>query len=121
MIIALVLAFAPACRENGDVAGRPPAPTDSLYRLYRQLLVDSNAHAVEQTIGCESASLIAQFGPKAGLDSIRVTRKQAYSWRDRSRLNRVLDGLHGQVFDLNEKVCGKFTRPHRDSTPSDTR
>jgi hypothetical protein len=120
-IVALTVSLGSACQEDRNVSGRPPAPTDSLYRLYHQLLVDSNPHAVEQAIGCESARITDRFGVKAGLDSIRATRKHAYSWRDRSRLNRVLDGLSGHVFELNEKTCGKFAPARRDSAASETR
>ena len=121
VIVAFILAVVPACRENRDAAGRPSAPTDSLYRLYRQLLVDTNPHAVQQAIVCEGARLTDRFGLKPGLDSMEAAEKAAYGWRDRRRLNHVLDGLHGHVFDLDEKACGKFVRTRRDSTASNPR
>lgn len=120
-ILALTVSLSSACQEDRHVSGRPPAPTDSLYRLYRQLLVDSTPHAVQQTITCETSRLIRRFGVQAGLDSIRATRRQAYSWRDRRRLNQVLDGLHGHVFTLDEPTCGKFAPTRRDSAASKTR
>jgi hypothetical protein len=107
-IVILTVSLGSACREDRSVAGRAPAPTDSLYRLYRQLLVDPNPHAVQQAILCEDARLLSAFGPKAGNDSLDVTEKRAYGWRDRRRVNEALDRLRGHVFTLDEPTCGKF-------------
>lgn len=108
IVTALAALLGSACHEDRGVSGRPPAPTDSLYRLYLQLLVDSNPHAVQQAIDCETARLTDLFGLRAGLDSSKAAEKAAYGWGDRRRLNRVLDGLHGHVFSLDERTCGKF-------------
>ena len=92
-------------------------PGDSLARLSRLLLTDSNPHAIGQAITCENVRLIRIYG---GVRAARITaevRDTIYRSTDEAAFRRVDAILANNVFDLS---CGYPPGRYPKPTESDS-
>lgn len=107
VVIGLAWLGSIGCRPDDlpPVSQRPAGvgPGDSLAKLSRMLLLDSNPVAVAQAISCEHGRLIRLHGGQKAHAIARAVRDTIYSWRDRAALRQVDAKLANHVFDTD---CG---------------
>lgn len=98
-----------ACTERrspGQTSTNVPAksgPGDSLAKLSRLLLTDSNTHEIAQAITCENVRLIRLYG---GAKAAKITAEvddTIYRSTDEAALRRAEARVANHVFDLS---CG---------------
>ncbi|MFL5614870.1 MAG: hypothetical protein ACJ796_14500 [Gemmatimonadaceae bacterium] len=82
-------------------------PTDSVYRMYRGLLVAQDPAPLMQDIKCAEFALRWQYGSLPAGDAIRRMRDTVYSKADQTAVNRTEDRFpQTGMFLLSPSRCG---------------
>lgn len=129
LILATVLAPISgntACRESSPVQRERPSsqgtardggPGDSLARLQRQLLTDSNPRAIAQAIVCENVRLGRLYGAIKADVIAREVQETIYRSSDEAAVRRVEAAVGKNAFDLS---CGYPPGPNPPPITSDS-
>jgi hypothetical protein len=89
--------------------------TDSLFRLYRAQLRETDPLPLEQAINCESSRLFWLYGSNAAVDALRRMEDTLYHPSDRADRIRVSNRLHSlsvqEMFFVNstQRTCGRYS------------
>jgi hypothetical protein len=103
------LAFACDPPNNGAVAqvGDNPADTDSLYKLLRRLLVDSNPRPVFQAYVCEQARVSDRLPAQDVERRFAVLMDTVFTSSERQYFERNVDArLANELYTLDKEHCG---------------
>jgi len=117
--------FATACANHSSANSRPgdnPHDTDSLYKLLRQSLVDSDPYPDMEAFACAGARLYDRLGDDASRRIHALFDTVYRTAQDRRQRERVADKLNGHSFPLDDANCGPGAEGQYipDSTPPST-
>lgn len=107
-----------ACGESSPVREpKPPpraasskgGPGDSLAKLNRRLLADSNPRVIGQAIVCENVRLVRLYGGRRAAEIAKEVSDTIYRSNDESALRRADAVLANSAFDLS---CGYPPGPY---------
>lgn len=105
-LIAVLFLAGVACNESkppgASSAGAPgvPGPGDSLAKLSRLLLTDSNPRIIAEALLCEHVRLEALYGPGKALAIAKEVRETVYTDADRDARQRVDKILANNMIDM---------------------
>jgi len=115
-----------ACRDSVPITRIKPAPPhgsgkrgpgDSLAKLSRRLLTDSNPRAIAQAMVCENVRLIRLYGGAKALEIAGEVKETTFRSNDEEALRRVDAKLGNSAFDLE---CGYPPGPNPTPIPIDS-
>lgn len=109
--VAVVVVASRIPKPTVRVAATGPGPGDSLAKLARTMLTDSNPRAIAQALVCEQRRLLDVYGPSKGEVIAREVFETVYTDADRERRRQVDRKLANNMFTLD---CGR--RHGADST-----
>jgi hypothetical protein len=101
-----------AAVPGSSASKREPGPGDSLAKLHRHLLVDSNPRAIGQAIICEHKRLQRTYGlweAEVIADRVMDTVFKADDAKERARVERVLANTTFTI-ECDEPDDGKLSR-----------
>ncbi len=111
MLFWLVLGpviIAAACTrtpERSDTRPAAPAATDSLVKLMRKSLTESDPVPVALAMMCESYHLFKRYGEREAIRLSQQAEEIAYTWRDRAAVARRDQKLANHTFPAGERAC----------------
>lgn len=110
LALALLCASAlSACKKHSSRYSRPgddPHDTDSLYVLYRRILMDSDPKSTGQQIFCAYARLADKLGDRVAGRRLRAMRDTVYAGFDERRWRAADRKLVNHAYELSDSACG---------------